>query len=126
MTGKRSKKMRRKNTSPSIARVDLIRYLENHPPRVRLSKLERNFEFNEKEVDKYIYYFQKVNDQFIGRIRKSTFKERHFLSKQKRSENASNYRALCFKYELYGFNVLGYSLDDLEEIKKRFGFTVPI
>ena len=99
---------------------NLKKWLEENPPKIELTELEKNFKFDEKDKKKYVHYLERDGDDYIFRVRKYEFLERIIYSKIMKWEEESAYRSLCAKQKLYGFNILGYSIAELNEVNRKF------
>ena len=106
---------------------DVEKWLEQNPPRVELTELEKNFDFDPNNSEKYLVYFDEVDGVHnIYRIRPYTPEERNSLSWDKKYEHDSSYDDLCYVYNEFGFNVLGYSVGELNELNRKMVFFISI
>ena len=99
---------------------NIEKWLENNPPRIELTELEKNFEFDRSFANKYVAYFDNFNGDDIYRVREYLPGEREGLPEYLRDELDGYYVILCRNYSKFGFNILGYSVRDLDHIRSRF------
>ena len=93
---------------------ELKKWLKQNPPRVDLTELEKNFDFDPNNSEKYLVYFDEVDGVHnIYRVRPYTPEDRNSLSWDKKYEYDSSYDDLCHVYKDFGFNILGYSVGEL-------------
>ena len=95
-------------------------WLEQNPPRVELTELEKNCQFNRNDASKYVVYFDDIDGNRVYRVREYLPGEREGLPDYLRDELDGYYVLLCRNYSKFGFNILGYSVRDLDHIRSRF------
>ena len=101
-------------------------WLEQNPSRIELTELEKNFKFDRNDASKYVTYFNEVGRHNIYRVREYLPGEREGLPDYLKDELDGYYVLLCRNYSKFGFNILGYSIYDLEYIRSRFGLFIRI
>lgn len=101
-------------------------WLENNPPRVELTELEKNFKFDKNDVSKYVAYFDIVDGVNVYRVREYLPGERENLPNYIKDELDDYCMALCLKFDTFGFNILGYSVRDLDHVRSRFNLFMQV
>ena len=98
----------------------LKKWLEQNPPKVELTELEKNFKFDKNDVSKYVAYFDNVDGNRVYRVREYLPGERENLPNYVKNELDDYCMALCLDFDTFGFNILGYSFYDLENVRTKF------
>ena len=101
-------------------------WLENNQPRIELTELEKNFEFDRSFANKYVVYFDNFNGDDVYRVREYLPGEREGLPDYLRDELDGYYVLLCRNYSKFGFNILGYSVRDLDHVRSRFNLFMQV
>ena len=99
---------------------ELEKWLEQNPPRVELTELEKNCQFNRSDASKYVVYFDNIDGDLVYRLREYLPGERDGLPDYVKNELDGYYVLLCRNHLKFGFNILGYSVRDLDHIRSRF------
>ena len=101
-------------------------WLKENPPRVELTEIEKNFKFDKNDVSKYVAYFDRVDGVNVYRVREYLPGERENLPNYIKDELDDYCMALCLNYDTFGFNVLGYSFYDLEDVRTKFNLFIQV
>ena len=101
---------------------DLEKWLKENPPRVKLTELEKNIDFENFDLERYVYYIDELDDgskiirfREFGKGEKETWPLHYIMV------NKGNLK-YCLSYcNSLGINPFGYSLRDLQFLNELYG-----
>ena len=100
---------------------ELEKWLENNPPRVKLTELEKTIKLEDLRPDMYFVYLDEKNDTAIYRLCKVSAMERVGWSILGEKSNDASLDYLAKLWKSLGFCPLGYDFTELHEINNMFG-----
>ena len=101
---------------------DLEKWLKENPPRVKLTELEKNIDFENFDLERYVYYIDELDDgSKIIRFREFGKGEKDTWSWSLQNGNEGALFYLKMMHNSLGFNPIGYSRKELEYLNNRYG-----
>ena len=100
---------------------ELEKWLENNPPRVELTELEKTIKLEDLRPDMYSVYLDEKNDMAIYRLRKVNAMERVGWSILGKKSNDASLDYLTKLWKSLGFFFFFYDFTELHEMNNMFG-----